>query len=60
LIRFFEDEHLELYDLRRDIREQHNLANALPDLAADLQARLNDWLQQVEAQFPRRNPAARP
>ena len=56
LIEFFEDGRLELYNLREDISEEHNLAAARPDLARDLHKRLVDWRESVEAAIPEVNP----
>jgi len=56
LIKFFEDDKLELYNLRDDIGEQHDLSQAEPDRTADLHARLQQWQDEVEALIPRPNP----
>ena len=56
LIRFFEDERMELYNLREDISEQHDRAATQPELAARLNALLTDWMRSVMAMVPRRNP----
>jgi arylsulfatase A-like enzyme len=60
LIRFYEDESLELYDLEADLSEQHDLAASRPDLARDLAARLEDWLKATNALIPAPNPRPRP
>ena len=56
LIEFFEDGHLELYDLRADPSEQHDLAEQLPDQAAALHQTLRRWRESVEATLPEPNP----
>ena len=56
LIRFFEDDHLELYNLREDLGEEENLAQQRPDMVTKLQDMLNTWLADVGAKFPERNP----
>ncbi len=56
LIERFEDGCLELYDLRSDVEERHNLASADPDRAATLQKALVEWRGKVEAKMPVRNP----
>ena len=56
LIEFFEDGRLELYNLREDIGEDHNLANEKPDLARKMQKILADWRESVEAKIPQPNP----
>ena len=56
LIEFFENRHVELYDLREDIGEDHDLAAAEPDRAAHMRAMLHDWLERVGAKIPQPNP----
>jgi arylsulfatase A-like enzyme len=59
LIEFFEDGRLELYNLREDVAEEHNLAAELPELAARLHAMLVVWRESVEARLPEKNEAWR-
>ena len=56
LIEFFDDMRVELYNLREDIGEQHNLAAQMPAKADELRARLHAWRKEVGAQMPSRNP----
>ena len=42
-----------LYNLRNDISEQHDLSQQEPDRARKLQVRLQAWLKNTNAQFPR-------
>ncbi len=56
LIRFFEDEHCELYDLEQDVGEQHDLAAALPEVVEELGDALARHLREVGALIPQRNP----
>jgi arylsulfatase A-like enzyme len=56
LIEFFEDGRLELYNLRDDIGEDHNLAEEQPDVAQRLHGLLKQWREQVEAKMPQPNP----
>jgi arylsulfatase A-like enzyme len=60
LIEFFEDRRMELYDLRQDIGEEHDLAPTNPDLVARLHSLLTEWREQVEARIPEPNPDYRP
>jgi arylsulfatase A-like enzyme len=60
LIEFFEDKHVELYNLKDDIGETVDLASKLPEKAAQLRARLERWRMEVGAQLPTPNPAADP
>lgn len=52
LIRFQEDDRVELYDLATDPGEQHNLAAREPARAAEMRARLATELRRVGARFP--------
>jgi len=56
LIEFFEDGHLELYHLEDDLGEDHNLAEAQPEITHRLKALLDAWKDSVEAQIPKPNP----
>ncbi len=60
LLEYFEDKHVELYSLRDDPGERHNLAAQQPERAAQLRRRLHGWWKDVGAQSPRENPAYRP
>ena len=55
LIEFFEDNHLELYHLRDDPSESHNLADEQPQRTHELHKRLVAWRESVEAKIPPRN-----
>jgi arylsulfatase A-like enzyme len=55
LIEFFEDNRLELYNLRDDLGEKTNLAEKMPDKARELHARLVSWRKSVNAPLPTRN-----
>ena len=52
LIEFFEDNRVELFDLKNDIGEQKNLAIQQPDKAAELLKSLQAWRGRVQAQLP--------
>jgi arylsulfatase A-like enzyme len=56
LIEFFEDRHVELYDLRDDVSEERDLAAAEPELAGRLRAALHAWLGRAGARIPEPNP----
>ncbi len=56
-IRRYDDSSRELYNLSLDIGEQHNLAEQLPELAAQFDERLSKWLSEVDAQMPTPVPA---
>jgi len=59
LIKWYEDNRLELYDLKEDIGEKNNLADKKPELADKLHKRLNEWLKKMDAKYPTRNPQAK-
>ena len=56
LIRYFEDERLELFNLNADISETCDLSVSHPEKRAELEARLNDWINSVEGLIPEANP----
>jgi arylsulfatase A-like enzyme len=57
LIEYFEDGKLELYDLRNDIGEAHNLADERLEKLAELHELLVAWRRALGAPVPRqRNP----
>ncbi|MFI4862271.1 MAG: sulfatase [Phycisphaerales bacterium JB063] len=59
LIRFYEPgKNAELYNLRDDIGEQHNLAESNPDKLAELNALLDAYLEETDAKLPVGNPNA--
>src|SRR6185369_113780 len=56
LIHFFEDDHVELYNLRDDLSEKMDLAQSNPQKTGELRARLEKWRTEVGAQLPVPNP----
>ncbi len=56
LIEFYENNHVELYNLRADLGERHDLAAEMPDKAAELRLMLHDWRKEVGAVMPQPNP----
>jgi arylsulfatase A len=56
LIEFFNDMRVELYDVKADVGEQHDLAAARPDVTRRLRDRLHAWRREVGAQMPTPNP----
>jgi arylsulfatase A-like enzyme len=52
LIEFFEDSHVELYNLRQDIGEEVNLAAGLPDKTKAMRETLHSWQTEIEAAMP--------
>ena len=56
LIEFYQDNHVELYDLKHDLSEQHDLSKARPQVAEKLRQKLAAWRQSVGAQMMTLNP----
>jgi len=56
LLEFFEDNHVELYNLKEDIGEKHNLADKYRKKAGELREQLVKWRKDVHAAMPRLNP----
>lgn len=56
LIEFYEDGSLELYNLKEDIGETHNLVETHPDIVRSLHTELSEWRKRVDAQMPTENP----
>ena len=60
LIESYEDNHLELYNLKEDIGEKNNLAEKMPEKATELHIMLKAWRKEVNAQMPTPNPDYKP
>ena len=56
LIQFFEDDHIELYNVTDDVAETQDLSAQLPEKAAELLKLLHGWQQDACAKFPEKNP----
>jgi arylsulfatase A-like enzyme len=57
LIEYFEDGHLELYDIENDIGETNNLIDIHPEIAKSMHEKLEQWRKDVDAKYPSPNPA---
>jgi arylsulfatase A-like enzyme len=60
LIESYEDNRVELYNLRSDLGEQHDLAAERPEKAAELRQMLRQWRKEVGAVMPDPNPKWKP
>ena len=60
LVEFYEDSHVELYNLREDMGETRDLAAAMPAKVATMRQNLRAWRAKVGAQMPAANPAYDP
>ena len=56
LIEFYEDNRLELYNLRTDIGERNNVAARISRKARELEQKLAAWRRSVNAEMPTPNP----
>ena len=52
LLEYFEDKHVELYQLAHDIGEKQDLSKVRPEVARRLRDRLHMWRRDVDAQLP--------
>lgn len=60
LLEYFEDNRVELYNLRDDPGEQRDLAKEMPDKANALREQLHAWRDSVRAALPTQNPDFKP
>ena len=60
LVETFEENRLELYNLKEDVGESNNLSSIYPDTANLLHDKLMEWRLQMEAQMPVPNPHYEP
>ena len=60
LVEWFEDMRVELFNLRDDLGEKHDLASQMPEKTAALRKLLHDWRQGIHADMPSPNPAYQP
>lgn len=56
LIQFYEDDHVELYNLKDDISETNDLSKEMPELTERLLKKLEDWRRNSGAKMPVPNP----
>ncbi|MCR9293422.1 MAG: sulfatase [bacterium] len=52
LLEYYENGTVQLFDLEKDIGEQHDLADAQPDVRERLTKMLHAWRDEVDAQMP--------
>ena len=60
LIEFYEDNRVELYNLKKDIGEKNDLAAKMPQKARQLRDMLHAWRKEVDAKMPTPNPNYKP
>ena len=56
LIEYYEDMHVELYNLRNDLGETRDLATEMPGRVKELRDRLHAWRKSVRASMTKPNP----
>jgi arylsulfatase A-like enzyme len=56
LIEWYEDSSVELYNLKKDLGEKHDLAGRMPEKAAELRTMLHTWRKQMKAKMPAAGP----
>ncbi len=56
LIHNYEDQDVELYNLEKDLREQHNVADSHEQKVIELYRKLDRWRNDVDARSPIPNP----
>jgi arylsulfatase A-like enzyme len=52
IIRYYETENVEIFNLKEDIGERNNLAEKMPEKKAELLSELNAWLDKTNAPIP--------
>ncbi|MFC1555933.1 sulfatase-like hydrolase/transferase [candidate division KSB1 bacterium] len=52
LVRFYEEDKSELYNIRNDISEEHDLAQSNPEKLKELETKLDSCLENCRAQMP--------
>jgi arylsulfatase A-like enzyme len=53
LLEFFEDDHIELYNVKKDLSEATNLAHSMPDKKQELLDALRTWRSDLHAPMPK-------
>jgi len=56
LIHYYEDDREELYNLKDDLEETTNLAAVQPELVDELSGELFDFMEEVGARYPEKDP----
>ena len=60
LIEFFEDHHIELYNVVQDISEKNDLSKSEEKLASKMLRKLHQWQKEVDAKMPVKNEFYQP
>jgi len=60
LLEHFEDDSVELYNLKDDIGEKNDLSKKMPDKAAEMRKMIHAWRKEVDAKMMKPNPRYKP
>jgi arylsulfatase A-like enzyme len=60
LLEYFENNTVQLFNLKEDIGEQHDLSDSEPETVARLRSMLHKWREDVRAQMMPPNPDYEP
>ena len=60
LIKRYEGQTFELYNLKEDLSEKSDLSEERPEKVKELEVELNAWLKDTQAKLPRENPDYEP
>jgi len=60
LVEFYEDMRVELFNLKDDLSEMHDLATTNPGKTVELRTMLHEWREAMDAQMPTPNPDYHP
>ena len=52
LIKYYEDDRLELYNLKNDVGESNDLSGTMSDKTIEMHRKLNKWLEKEDAGIP--------
>ncbi len=56
LIHYWEDNHIELYDLNSDLKESNDVSKENNELAENLHTQLMDWLKSMNTEYATEDP----
>jgi arylsulfatase A-like enzyme len=56
LIHYYEDDHEELYNIKKDISEENDISGIYPEIISQLHSELFNFLGKVNARYPAKDP----
>lgn len=60
LLEYFEDQHVELYNLKEDLGESTELSQRYPEVVSKLRTKLHTWRNDLQVALPKPNPDFQP